>query len=167
MKHTRAVALCGVTAALAVVLMAVGGLLGVGLYAAPMLAGLCLLPAGRHLGLKYHLLLWLAVSALSFFLVPDIEQNLMFLCLFGCYPILRPALQRLPRLPRLLCKLLFFNAVSVALEALVLLVLAPEALAPPLLLLLLALGNLTFLLYDLLIPRAQRLLESRLASFLR
>ena len=167
MKHTRAVALCGVTAALAVVLMAVGGLLGIGLYAAPMLAGLCLLPAGRHLGLKYHLLLWLAVSALSFFLVPDIEQNLMFLCLFGCYPILRPALQRLPRLPRLLCKLLFFNAVSVALEALVLLVLAPESLAPPLLLLLLALGNLTFLLYDLLIPRAQRLLESRLASFLR
>lgn len=167
MKHTRAVALCGVTAALAVVLMAVGGLLGVGLYAAPMLAGLCLLPAGRHLGLKYHLLLWLAVSALSFFLVPDVEQNLMFLCLFGCYPILRPALERLPRVPRLLCKLLFFNAVSVALEALMLLVLAPESLAPPLLLLLLALGNLTFLLYDLLIPRAQRLLESRLASFLR
>ena len=167
MKHTHAIALCGVTTALAVALMAVGGLLGIGLYAAPMLAGLCLLPAGRHLGLKYHLLLWLAVSALSFFLVPDIEQNLMFLCLFVCYPILRPALQRLPRLPRLLCKLLFFNAVSVALEALVLLVLAPEALAPPLLLLLLALGNLTFLLYDLLIPRAQRLLESRLASFLR
>ena len=167
MKHTHAIALCGVTTALAVALMAVGGLLGIGLYAAPMLAGLCLLPAGRHLGLKYHLLLWLAVSALSFFLVPDVEQNLMFLCLFGCYPILRPALQRLPRLPRLLCKLLFFNAVSVALEALVLLVLAPEALAPPLLLLLLALGNLTFLLYDLLIPRAQRLLESRLASFLR
>ena len=167
MKHTRAIALCGVTTVLAVALMAVGGLLGIGLYAAPMLAGLCLLPAGRHLGLKYHLLLWLAVSALSFFLVPDVEQNLMFLCLFGCYPILRPALQRLPRLPRLLCKLLFFNAVSVALEALVLLVLAPEALAPPLLLLLLALGNLTFLLYDLLIPRAQRLLESRLASFLR
>ena len=167
MKHTHAIALCGVTTALAVALMAVGGLLGIGLYAAPMLAGLCLLPAGRHLGLKYHLTLWLAASALSFFLVPDIEQNLMFLCLFGCYPILRPALQRLPRLPRLLCKLLFFNAVSVALEALVLLVLAPEALAPPLLLLLLALGNLTFLLYDLLIPRAQRLLESRLASFLR
>ena len=167
MKHTHAIALCGVTTALAVALMAVGGLLGIGLYAAPMLAGLCLLPAGRHLGLKYHLLLWLAVSALSFFLVPDVEQNLMFLCLFGCYPILRPALQRLPHLPRLLCKLLFFNAVSVALEALVLLVLAPEALAPPLLLLLLALGNLTFLLYDLLIPRAQRLLESRLASFRR
>ena len=59
MKHTRAIALCGVTTALAVALMAVGGLLGIGLYAAPMLAGLCLLPAGRHLGLKYHLLLWL------------------------------------------------------------------------------------------------------------
>ena len=99
MKQTRAIALCGVTAALAVVLMTVGGLLGIGLYAAPMLAGLCLLPAGRHLGLKYHLTLWLAVSALSF--------------------------------------------------------------------LLLALGNLTFALYDRLIPRAQRFLETRLAAFLR
>ena len=164
MKHTRAVALSGVTAALAVVLMAVGGLLGVGLYAAPMLAGLCLLPAGRHLGTKYHLLLWLAVSALSFFLVPDVEQNLMFLCLFGCYPILRPALERLPRV---LCKLLFFNAVAIALEALVLLVLVPETLGAGMLLLLLALGNLTFVLYDLLIPRAQRLLDARLAAFLR
>ena len=36
-----------------------------------------------------------------------------------------------------------------------------------LLLLLLALGNLTFVLYDLLIPRAQRLLDARLAAFLR
>ena len=167
MKQTRAISLCGVTAALAVVLMTVGGLLGIGLYAAPMLAGLCLLPAGRHLGLKYHLTLWLAVSALSFLLVPDVEQNLMFLCLFGCYPILRPALQRLPRLPRLLCKLCFFNAVSIALEALVLLLLVPETLSAPMLLLLLALGNLTFALYDRLIPRAQRFLETRLAAFLR
>ncbi|MGN1250456.1 MAG: hypothetical protein ACI4XW_10325 [Candidatus Spyradocola sp.] len=167
MKQTRAIALCGVTAALAVVLMTVGGLLGIGLYAAPMLAGLCLLPAGRHLGLKYHLSLWLAVSALSFLLVPDVEQNLMFLCLFGCYPILRPALERLPRLTRLLCKLLFFNAVAIALEALVLLLLVPETLGAPMLLLLLALGNLTFVLYDRLIPRAQRFLETRLAAFLR
>ena len=36
-----------------------------------------------------------------------------------------------------------------------------------LLLLLLALGNLTFVLYDRLIPRAQRFLETRLAAFLR
>ena len=156
MKYTRAVALCGVIAALSIVLMAVGGLLGIGLYAAPMLAGLCLLPAGRFLGVKYHVMLWLVVSALSFLLVPDVEQNLMFLCLFGCYPILRP-----------LCKLLFFNAAAVALEALVLLVIVPEALEPGMLLLLLALGNLTFLLYDLLIPRAQRFWESRLAAFLR
>lgn len=167
MKYTRAVALCGVIAALSIVLMAVGGLLGIGLYAAPMLAGLCLLPAGRFLGVKYHVMLWLVVSALSFLLVPDVEQNLMFLCLFGCYPILRPALQRLPRMLRPLCKLLFFNAAAVALEALVLLVIVPEALEPGMLLLLLALGNLTFLLYDLLIPRAQRFWESRLAAFLR
>ena len=157
MKQTRALALCGVTAALAVAVMAAGGVLGIGTYISPLIAGMCLLPVGSLLGKKYHITLWLAVSALSFLLVPDIEQSLMFLCLFGCYPVLRPLFERLPRIPRLLCKLLFFNAVTIALEALVML----------LLVLLLVLGNVVFVLYDVLIPRIAYLLNKRLSAFLR
>lgn len=156
MKQTRAIALCGVTAALAVAVMAAGGVLGIGTYISPLIAGMCLLPVGSLLGKKYHITLWLAVSALSFLLVPDIEQSLMFLCLFGCYPVLRPLFERLPRIPRLLCKLLFFNAAAIALEALVML-----------LLLLLVLGNVVFVLYDVLIPRIAYLLNKRLSAFLR
>ena len=46
MKHTKLIALGGVTAALSVVLMLAGSLIGIGTYASPMLAGLALLPAG-------------------------------------------------------------------------------------------------------------------------
>ncbi len=164
MKQTRALALCGVTAALAVAVMAAGGVLGIGTYLSPLIAGMCLLPVGSLLGKKYHITLWLAVSALSFLLVPDIEQSLMFLCLFGCYPVLRPLFERLPRIPRLLCKLLFFNAVAIALEALLL---VPETMQTLLLFLLLVLGNVVFVLYDVLIPRIAYLLNKRLSAFLR
>ena len=49
-------------------LLLIGGALGIGAYAAPMLAGLILLPAGRLLGAKLHTVLWLAVSLLAFVL---------------------------------------------------------------------------------------------------
>ena len=52
MKKTRAIALCGVTAALAVAVMAAGGVLGIGTYISPLIAGMCLLPVGSLLGLK-------------------------------------------------------------------------------------------------------------------
>lgn len=167
MRQTKSIALCGVTAALATVIQLIGGMLGLGTYASPMLAGLCLLPAGEALGKKPHILLWLCVSALSFLLVPDVEQNLMFLCLFGCYPILRPLFQRLPKALCLLCKFLFVNLITIALEALVLFVLVPEPMSIPLMLILLVLGNITFFCYDLVLPRVQQLLSHRLAAFLR
>ena len=45
------------TAVLGVVLMVLGTAVGLGIYLSPMLAGLCLLPAGRTWGVKYHLLI--------------------------------------------------------------------------------------------------------------
>lgn len=106
------------------------------------------------------------MSALSFMLVPDIEQNLLFLCMFGCYPILRSFFHKLPKALCLLSKFLYFNIVVIALEALVMLFFVPEAMEAPLLLLLLLLGNVTFFCYDLLLPRVQLLLDRRLGRFL-
>lgn len=165
-KDTYRIALCGVMAAVSVVLLGVGAMLGIGCYAGPMLAGLCLLPVGRQAGRKYHALLWLAVSLLSFLLISDVEQNLMYLCLFGLYPLLRPGFEKLPGLARPALKLLFFNAVIIALEALVMLVLVPEAMPGWMIALLLVLGNLTFLMYDFLIPRYDALLWRKLQAFL-
>ena len=166
MKQTKALALGGITAALALVILLIGGAIGIGAYAAPMLAGLLLLPAGRLLGAKMHALLWLAVSLLAFILVPDAETSLMFLAPFGCYPIVRPWLCRLPGLLGLGTKLLFFNVVTVSLQLLLMLVLVPGALNAWLLLLLL-LGNAVFLLYDRVLPIAEQYLVRRLTKLMR
>ena len=61
MKKSAVMALCGMTAALSVVLLWLGAVLEVGMYAAPMLAGFCLLPVGTRCGRRSQILLWLAV----------------------------------------------------------------------------------------------------------
>lgn len=142
-------------AALCVVLMMLGGILEIGAYAAPMFAGLCTIPVGQQFGKKPQLLLWVAASLLCFLLVPNVEENLIFAGFFGWYPILHPELQKLPKVPRMLAKLAVFNVVMIAIEALVILVLVPESLGAGYMLLLLVLANLTFLIYDNLIPRME------------
>lgn len=165
MKQTRRLAFCGVMAAMCVVILLLGAVLELGMYAAPLLAGVCLIPVGDALGRKWHLCLWFVVSALGFILVPNIEENLMFFALFGSYPILRPFFERLPPTARMLLKLLYFNAVAVGVELLVMLVLVPESMGTVMVVLLLVLGNVTFLCYDFVIPRATLLLERRLGRF--
>lgn len=151
--QARRMAVCSMMAALGVVLLLLGAVLSLGMYACPMIVGLCLIPVGETYGKKYQLLLWLVISFLSMLLVPNPEENLMFFGLFGWYPILWPGLQRLPKGLRMPIKLLLFNGVVIALEALVLLVLAPEAMETAMLFLLLLLGNVTFVLYDRVIPK--------------
>ena len=159
MSEARKIAQCSMLSALSVVVMIVGAVLGLGMYASPMLAGLILSTIGDAQGRKYQLLTWGATSALCLMLITNIEQNLMYMCLFGLYPILRPYLQKLPGRLRLIAKLLFFNIVVVALEALIMLVLVPETMGGGLMIALLFMGNITFLCYDIILPRAQLLLE--------
>lgn len=140
-------------AALGVVIMLLGAVLGLGMYVCPMIVGLCLIPIGQDYGTKYQIMLWIVISILSFILVPNPEENLMFAGLFGWYPALWPKLQKLPKLPRFLLKLLLFNVTVIALESLIMLVLVPEVMETGMMFLLLVLGNVTFLLYDKVIPR--------------
>ena len=167
MKQTKRIAFCGVTAALGVVILLLGNFLGIGTYVAPILTGLLLLPAGKQWGVKYQILLWLAVGLLGLFLLSDLEESLLFFCFFGWYPILRPRLQKLPKALGWLLKFLVFNAVIIAVEAALMLLLVPEDLGVGLLLVLLALGNVTFLFYDLVIPKAEGMLTKRLKPLLK
>lgn len=153
MKHqSRKMALCSMTAALGVVVLLLGSVLGLGMYVGPLLVGMCLIPIGKEYGTKYQLMLWIVISILSFILVPNPEENLMFAGLFGWYPALYPKLEKLPRIPRLIVKLLLFNVIVISLEALVILVLVPEILDGPMIAMLLLMGNVMFLLYDRVIP---------------
>ena len=165
--NARQIALGGVLAALAVVILLLGGVIPIGTYLAPMLASLPLivllaeLPKGLCLG-------WYAVvSILGATLCPDKETAFVFVFL-GWYPVARPALDRIPRLPRLAAKLLIFNLAVAALYALLILVFRLEALVNEaketglaLLLGLLAMGNGTFLLYDLLLKRLTFVYEKK------
>ena len=165
--QARRMAVCSMMTALGVVVLLLGAVLSLGMYACPMIVGLCLMPIGQEFGKKYQILLWLAISFLSMLLVPNPEENLMFFGLFGWYPILWPSLQRLSKGLGMAVKLLLFNAVIIALEALVLLVLAPEAMEPSMLFLLLVLGNVTFVLYDRVIPKFGPVAHKYLRKYLK
>ena len=120
---------------------------------------------GQKYGRKYHITLYVATSALCLLLVPNMEENLVFIGLFGWYPILRPCLQKLPNILRWISKLAIFNAVIILIEWLVMSVLAPEAVGQILLWVLLILGNITFLAYDFMIPKME-ILMGRITKFL-
>ena len=161
MKQTKRMAMCGMMAALSVVLMVLGGALGLGMDVSPLLAGLCLIPIGNAYGKKYQVILWLAVSALSLLLVPNIEESLMYLCLFGCYPILRPQFQKLPKVLRFITKLLFFTVIFTALQLLITLVLVPEVMGTGMMVTLIVLADVTLMVYDFVLPRVEWLLQKK------
>ena len=158
-EQSKRIAACGMMTAVCVVLMLLGAVLELGIYAAPMFAGLCLIPLGEKWGRKYQCMLWIAVSVLSFLLVPSVEENLIFFGLFGWYPILRPTLEKLPKYLRLMIKLLIFNAAVIAVESLLMFVLVPEAMEKGFLLAMLAISNVVFLLYDYIVPRTDVLIR--------
>lgn len=155
---TKRMATCSMMAALSVVLMVLGAILELGMYACPLFAGLCFIPIGQKYGRKYHITLYVASSILCFLLVPNMEENLMFVGLFGWYPIVRPSLQKLPKLLTWIAKLLIFNVVVIAIEWLVMTILVPEVMGDALLWVLLILGNITFLAYDFMIPKMEVLM---------
>jgi hypothetical protein len=167
MKKTKAVALGGIMSAMCVVIMLLGALIGVGVYAAPMIAGICLIPTGKKYGIKYHITLWLVVSVLSFLTVPDVEESLMFFSLFGFYPIVYPYFEKLSRVLSIVAKLAYFNVVVVSVEYLVIKFFLPEAVDIPMASLLWAIGNATFLLYDRVIPRSDRLLDKNIGKLIK
>lgn len=160
MKETaKRMASCAMMAALCVVLMLLGAVLELGMYACPLLAGLCFIPIGMRYGRKYHWMLFAVTAALCLLIVPNVEENLMFIGLFGWYPILRPKIHQLPKWLWWPVKLILFNAAVVAVQWLVMTVLAPEVMEQTFLWILLALGNVTLILYDIMIPRLTGLLK--------
>ena len=159
MTKTKQIALGGVLAALAVVILILGGLIPVGTYAAPMLASLPLVLLLAELPKPLCIGWYAAVALLGVLICPDREASFLFLFL-GWYPIARPALDRLPRLLRVPVKLAVFLTAVAALYALLILVFQLEALVNeaketglPMLIALLVLGCAAFLLFDVLLTR--------------
>ena len=164
------VAFCGILAALMTVIMLVGPLIPTMTYVAPAAAGVFLIPVVWEFGGKTGGLLYAAVALLAFFLAPDKEAALCFVLLFGWDPVARPKLQHIRQKPvRLVVKLALFNAALLAIYALLLFVfvmpdLQQEAQSWTALLLVVffVLGNVSFLLYDVVLGRIADLYVRRL-----
>ncbi len=109
-KRTPAanIALGGILAALAVVIMSMGTLIPVATYVCPMIAALILELVRKFCGSRIAWGWYGAVAVLSLLLAPDKEAAAVFLAL-GYYPILKPKLDR--KRGKWLWKGLLFNSV--------------------------------------------------------
>lgn len=152
MKETRKITAGAMMVAVCVVIMLLGAVIDLGTYAAALLAGVAMIPYGQKYGRKYQLMVFAASVMLSFMLVPNIEQNLMYLGFYGWYPILWPELEKLPKVTKYIAKFIIFNLCFISIEALVMLVLVPEAMGSVLFIIFIITANITFFAYDYMIP---------------
>lgn len=156
-NHAYIMALGGVLAALAVVIMCLGGLIPLATFVCPMLCililSIFLMQCSKRTGFAWYVV----VALLSVLLGPDKEASAVFLFL-GYYPILKPELDRFKI--RILLKILLFNAAILLMYYLLLNLFGLEQIAQEyeelgitMTIVLLILGNVTFFLLDKLLER--------------
>ena len=158
-KHTPAyaVALGGIFAALAVVVMGLGTLIPVATFVCPVLCMLMLQIVLKICGGRMAWAWYGAVAILGLLLAPDKEAAAIFLFL-GYYPIVKPKLDR--KRASWLWKVLLFNITIAILYWLLIQLLGLTEIAREyadmgavLTVVMLLLGNVTFLLLDKLLSR--------------
>ena len=153
----KAVALGGMLAALAVVIMSLGGMIPLATFVLPVLCMVTEVVVLRWCGRKLAWVWFAAVAILSLLLCPDKEAAAVFVAL-GYYPIIKPSLDGF-RL-RWLWKLLLFNGVILCLYWMLTHLFGMAELMQEFrelgqwgIVITLALGNATFFLLDLALKR--------------
>lgn len=115
MSNSGKVALGGIVTAVCTVLMFLTGLIPVGTYALPAIAGVVLVLIVIEIGVRWAWAVYAAVSLLSILLAADKEAAVLFALFFGYYPILKSNIERVRgRLFQWMIKLAVFNAAMVA-----------------------------------------------------
>ena len=159
--EARKIAFGGMFAALAVVIMSLGGLIPVATFTCPMLCMLILAFVTRMCGNRIGWAWYGAVAVLSLLLGPDKEAASVFVFL-GFYPIVKPWFHRLhfSAIP----KLVLFNVLILSMYALLIRVLGMNQIADEfaevgtvLTAVMLLLGNVIFLLLDRVLTRFSRI----------
>lgn len=158
-KETPAasMALGGILAALAVVIMSMGTLIPVATYTCPMLCCLILELVRKSSGTRVAWAWYGAVAILGLLMAPDKEAAAVFGAL-GYYPIIKPKLDRMKG--KWLWKGLFFNVMVLLLYWMLMHLFGLEQIAAEfaemgkvLTAVMLVLGNVIFFMLDLLLNR--------------
>ena len=147
-------------AALAVVIMALGGAIPLNTFLCPILCMMLLRFVLQNSGKRMAWAWYGAVSILSLLLGPDKEAAAIFLAL-GYYPILKPRLDRIPG--GFLVKLVLFNIVILILYWTLIRILGLEQVTEAyaemghmLNAVMVVLGNITFWLLDIVLGKPMR-----------
>ena len=105
-SKAKPIAFGGILAALAVVIMSIGGLFPVATYACPMLCAILQYIVFCFCGRRIAWAWYAAVAILCLLVGPDKEATAVFVFL-GYYPILKSSMDKIPA--KYLCKVIFFN----------------------------------------------------------
>ena len=158
--NAREIALGGVFAALAIVLMCLGGLIPIATFVCPMICMLMLQLIYRLCGKRIGWAWYGCVAILSVLLGPDKEAAAVFVFL-GYYPLIKPKMDRIK--PRWLWKAVYFNSVVLLLYQILIRLFGMDQLAAEyrelgavLTVVMLAIGNLCFFLLDRVLDRFGR-----------
>lgn len=87
MNHSFKIAFCGIMTALALVCMFLGQLIPVAVYTCTLISGVCIAFAAEEVELRYAASVYAAASILIMLLIPDKEAAVIFVTVFGFYPI--------------------------------------------------------------------------------
>ena len=159
-NSAKNMALGGVMAALALVVMCLGGMIPLATYVCPMFCAVLLMVVLRLTGSRIAWAWYGAVSILSMLLGPDKEAAAVFVFL-GYYPILKPWLDR--RKLSILWKLMLFNVAIFAMYSVLIYVFGLadiasefEELGMVMTIVTLILGNATLFMMDVLLTQLQK-----------
>ena len=151
----KKIALGGILAALAIVVLCLGGLIPLATFVCPVICILICSMVRYFCGDRIAWSWYLCVAILSILLGPDKEAAAVFLFL-GHYPIWRHFVQKMKF--RWIVKILYFNSSVCVMYALLIYILGMQQILADYselgilgLVILLALGNLTFILVDSLL----------------
>lgn len=115
MKKTVKIALCGILAALSIVIMFLAGIVPTMTIALPAIAGCMLIPVTAECGTKYGLTVFAVVSVLGFFVVSDREAWLMYVLFFGYFPAVYGVFDKIKNKRfRFIVKIVLFTIATIA-----------------------------------------------------
>ncbi len=157
MKRTNIITLCALMAALAVVMM-LGAYFPYLTYAIPAFAGLCIMVVLLEIGAKWAIFSYITSAVLTI-LFCEPEAMLMYVFLFGYYPILKAFIERINK-PFLEwpIKMIFFNIVVIAVYAFIAQLFGVDlskdmSLGKYTAYIVLAVGNVVFVVYDITVAK--------------
>ena len=154
-NNTKQIALSGMLAAVAVVIMALGGFIPVATYVCPMLCCMTQFIVFRFCGRRLAWTWFIVVSILALLMSPDKEAAMVFAAI-GYYPLIKQSLDQ--HRFGIILKLLYFNASVLIAYGIMIYLLGMQEIAAENtefgaigLLVILLLGNAAFFLLDKLL----------------